>query len=89
MIQTLKQNGALAEAFGYYFNQEGQVVHKMPTVGLRLEDIQRTETVIAVAGGKSKGKAIASFLRFGHEDILITDEGAAQEILRFSETQNE
>jgi central glycolytic genes regulator len=80
-IAALVKDGALAEAFGYYFNRDGQVVHKMPTVGLRLEDIQHTETVIAVAGGASKGKAIAAVLRFGHEDVLITDEAAAKEIL--------
>lgn len=80
-IANLVNDGALAEAFGYYFNRDGQVVHKMPTVGLRLEDIQETETVIAVAGGSSKGKAIAAVLRSGHEDILVTDEAAAKEVL--------
>jgi len=80
-IEALRREEALAEAFGYYFNREGQVVHKMPTVGLRLEDIQRIETVIGVAGGSSKGEAIAAIMRFGHEDILITDEAAAKVIL--------
>lgn len=80
-IDDLKKDGALAEAFGYYFNRDGHVVHKMHTVGLRLEDIQQTETVIAVAGGRSKGEAIRAIMRFGHEDILITDEAAAKVIL--------
>jgi len=80
-IEDLKKDGALAEAFGYYFNRDGDVVHKMHTVGLRLEDIQQTETVIAVAGGRSKGEAIAAIMRFGHEDILVTDEAAAKVIL--------
>src|SRR5690606_20353212 len=64
-IEGLLTEGALAESFGYYFDRFGQVVHKMPTVGLRLEDIQQTELVIAVAGGRSKGEAIASVMRFG------------------------
>jgi central glycolytic genes regulator len=80
-IDDLKKEGALAEAFGYYFNRDGDVVHKMHTVGLRLEDIQETETIIAVAGGRSKGEAIAAIMRFGHEDILVTDEAAAKVIL--------
>ena len=54
----------------------------MPTVGLRLEDLQRTETVIAVAGGKSKGESIAAVLRHGHDDVLVTDEAAAREMLK-------
>jgi central glycolytic genes regulator len=81
-IRSLEEDGALAEAFGYYFDRNGKVVHKMPTVGLRLEDIQQTETVIGVAGGKSKGEALAAVLRFGHEDILVTDEAAAEQIVK-------
>ena len=80
-LEMLKAEGALAEAFGYYFDRNGRVVHKMPTVGLRLEDIQRTEVVIAVAGGKSKGSSIAAVMRFGHTHVLITDEAAALEML--------
>ncbi|RKN75060.1 sugar-binding transcriptional regulator [Paenibacillus ginsengarvi] len=82
-IEELLEQGALAEAFGYYFDRAGQVVHKMPTVGLRLEDIQKTEVVIAVAGGKSKAEAIAAVMKFGHEDVLVTDEAAATELMRY------
>lgn len=80
--RSLEAEGALAEAFGYYFNRQGHVVHRMPTVGLRLEDLQRTEAVIGVAGGKSKGEAIAAVLQYGQEDVLVTDEAAALEIMK-------
>lgn len=83
IIQSLEVEGALAEAFGYYFNRSGQVVNKTPTVGLRLEDIQRKDVVIGVAGGRSKGEAIASILRYGHEDVLITDEAAAKSLIEY------
>ncbi|GIQ68994.1 hypothetical protein DUZ99_16480 [Xylanibacillus composti] len=83
MKESLAREGALAEAFGYYFDHKGHVVHNIPTVGLRLEDIYKTELVIGVAGGKSKGEAIAAVLRFGHEDILVTDEAAAEQILHY------
>jgi len=83
-IDRLRAGGAVAESFGYYFNRAGDVVHRMPTVGLRLEDIQHMETVIAVAGGASKAEAIAAVLRNGHEDVLVIDEGAAQAMLKFS-----
>ncbi|WP_438447119.1 sugar-binding transcriptional regulator [Gorillibacterium sp. sgz5001074] len=80
-IEALQQEGALAEAFGYYFDKNGTVVHKVPTVGLKLEDIQKTEVVIAVAGGRSKGSSIAAVMRFGHNHVLVTDEAAAFEML--------
>lgn len=83
MIQKIKAEGALAEAFGYYFDQHGQVVHQMPTVGLRLDDLQHMDAVIGVAGGKSKGEAIAAILRSGHSNILVIDEAAANEMLQF------
>lgn len=81
-VKELQEQGALAESFGYYFNHEGIVVHKMLTLGLRLEDIMRTETVIGIAGGKSKAKAIHAVLQFGQEDILVIDEAAAEEIVK-------
>ncbi|MFD2670994.1 sugar-binding transcriptional regulator [Marinicrinis sediminis] len=83
-MRQLAKAGSLAEAFGYYFDRDGQVVHNIPTVGLRLEDIMKTEVVIGVAGGRSKGEAIAAVLKFGHEDVLVTDEAAAMEIIRHS-----
>jgi central glycolytic genes regulator len=83
-ISALQEAGALAEAFGYYFDSKGDVVYKMLTLGLQLEDIQDTELVIGVAGGQSKGKAIAAVLKFGHEDILVTDEAAAHEIIKYA-----
>lgn len=84
-IQNLHEHGAVAESFGFYFNEEGNVIHKMLTLGLRLEDIMDTGTVIGVVGGKSKAKAIHAVLQFGHEDILVTDEAAAMEIVAMHE----
>ncbi len=81
IVDAMEAEGALAEAFGYYFDRTGAVVHKMHTVGLRLEDIIQTEVVIGVAGGKSKGEAIAAIMRFGHNDVLVTDEAAALEMV--------
>lgn len=78
----LVKDGALAEAFGYYFDRSGKVVHRMATAGLRLEDIEAAGIVIGIAGGSSKGEAIASVMRFGHDDVLVTDEAAAIEALR-------
>ncbi|SDX88157.1 sugar-binding transcriptional regulator [Paenibacillus sp. CF384] len=80
VVDALKAEGALAESFGYYFDRSGSVVHKMLTAGLRIEDIMDTEVVIAIAGGSSKGEAIAAVMRFGHDDVLVTDEAAALEI---------
>ncbi|WP_223701361.1 sugar-binding transcriptional regulator [Sutcliffiella deserti] len=73
---------AVAEAFGYYFDQSGAVVHKVQTVGMQLADLEKIECVIAVAGGASKAKAIRAYLKKAPHTILITDEGAAKELIR-------
>lgn len=80
-VDLLRARGAVAEAFGYFFDGEGQTVHVMNTVGLRLEDLTRVKTVIAVAGGAAKSAAIRAAARAYRIDALITDEGAARAML--------
>lgn len=89
IIDAMEAEDVLAESFGFYFDRKGAVVHKMQTVGLRLEDIVNTEVVIGVAGGKSKGEAIAAIMRFGHNDVLVTDEAAALEIVALIEQEKD
>ncbi|MDT2044975.1 hypothetical protein CHN50_08600 [Priestia aryabhattai] len=81
-LEKVKKGHAVGEAFGYYFNQKGEVVHKVKTVGIQLDDLKNNKCVIAVAGGSSKAKAIRAFMQQAHHSILITDEGAAKELVR-------
>jgi central glycolytic genes regulator len=82
-LETLKANKAVGEAFGYYFNETGEVVHKVLTVGLQLNDLKNVPNVIAVAGGSSKAKAICAYMQQAPPStILITDEGAAKGLLK-------
>ncbi|HYK71575.1 MAG TPA: sugar-binding domain-containing protein [Pseudoneobacillus sp.] len=81
-MEKLKEEKAVGEAFGYYFNESGEVVHKVLTVGLQLSDLDQIPNVIAVAGGASKAKAIRAYLQKAPSStILITDEGAAKTLL--------
>lgn len=82
MIVHLKEENALSEAFGYYFDEAGEVVHKVRTVGLQLEDLKNVEHVISVAGGESKAQVIASYIKQKKTDILITDEAAARKMIQ-------
>lgn len=79
--EKLINENAVSEAFGYYFNESGNIVHKVRTFGIQLEDLNKLNDVITVAGGKSKAQAINSYLTQGKSDVLITDEAAAKEIL--------
>lgn len=81
IVEKLKREKAVSEAFGYYFNKDGKVVHKVRTIGIQLEDLTDINCVITVAGGKSKAQAIASFMKQKKSNVLITDEAAALEIV--------
>lgn len=84
VMKTIQEGDAVGEAFGYYFNKEGEIVHKVRTVGIQLEDLNHTNCVMAVAGGKSKAEAIDSYFKQGQSNVLITDEGAARTLIKGS-----
>jgi central glycolytic genes regulator len=82
-ILMLKQKNAVAESFGYFFDEEGEVVYKIPRIGLQLKDIKNIPYVFAIAGGKSKAKAIRAYMKNAPKQTwLITDEAAANQILK-------
>lgn len=81
LLEKLDEEKAVAEAFGYYFNQQGEVVHRVRTIGLQLDELQNSDFIMAVAGGSSKSDAIAAFMKHGPKKVLITDEGAARKLL--------
>lgn len=81
-LNKIKNGHAVGEAFGYYFDQNGKIVHNVKTIGIQLDDLNHNKYVIAVAGGSTKAKAIKAFLNQARNSILITDEGAAKELAR-------
>ncbi|MCH1625758.1 sugar-binding transcriptional regulator [Ferdinandcohnia quinoae] len=81
-MKKIIHSNAVAEAFGYYFNEDGSVVHKVKTIGIHLDDLEGIHDVIAVAGGASKAKAIQAYFKQARDTLLITDEGAAKELVK-------
>lgn len=80
-MTSLKKRGAVAEAFGYYFDAEGNPVIAATSVGLDIEHVEHVKSIIAVAGGSRKAEAILAVTRHHRHDLLVTDEGAAVQIL--------
>ncbi|SES69602.1 central glycolytic genes regulator [Salinibacillus kushneri] len=81
-LKRIKEDHGVGEAFGYYFDKSGKIVHKVRTVGLQMEDLQKIKQVIAVAGGTSKADAIESYFKQGRSNVLITDEAAAEKLVK-------
>lgn len=80
LIRHLTEQGAVGEAFGTYFDQEGQIVYQSPTIGLQPQDLQN-KLCIAVAGGSEKALAIRSLAKASIFQVLVTDQGSADAIL--------
>lgn len=80
-IGIIETKGAVSEAFGYYFNREGEIVHEISTIGISLEKFKTMENIIAVAGGDDKSEAIVSICRLNPNLVLVTDENVARNII--------
>ena len=82
LISKLREKGAVAEAFGYYFNEKGEVVHQIATIGIHLEQVKKANHLLAIATGKTKAEAIAAYLKNGlPQTTLVLDEKTADEII--------
>lgn len=80
-IKELEEKGAVAEAFGHYFNIDGEEVWEYKTIGLSLERFKRLESLIGVAGGEEKAQAILSVATLNQEMVLITDEADRKSVV--------
>ncbi|MDN4493115.1 sugar-binding transcriptional regulator [Ureibacillus aquaedulcis] len=83
IIKMLDEKKAVGEAFGYYFDEAGEIIYRINTIGIQLQQVKKSPHIIAVAGGSLKAKAIQAYFKKepAHQTILITDEGAANAIL--------
>lgn len=82
VMTGLVNSNAVGEAFGFYFDAEGNIVHKVKTIGLQLDDLGNKESIFAVAGGESKKGAVKAYLKLAPRNtILFIDEAVAQYLL--------
>lgn len=83
ILSYLRKAKAVGEAFGSFYNREGRILYQVHRIGLQLNDVQHFNHVFAVASGHDKAQAIESYMKIApHQTILITDEGAANVILK-------
>ena len=57
-IDDIINKGAVAEAFGHYFDINGEEIWEYKTIGLSLDKYKSLQNVIGVAGGEDKAEAI-------------------------------
>lgn len=81
LLDRVREEDLVAEAFGYYFDKEGTVKMHTDSAGISLKKIDRIKNVIGIAAGDNKAEAIYAFSKFNKNFILVTDESAARKIL--------
>lgn len=81
VFEKIESENLVAEAFGYFFDLEGNVKMQTNSVGITLEDFKTMENAVGVAAGRSKAEAIYAISKFNNNFILVTDEAAATRIL--------
>lgn len=79
-IEQLKKTGAVAEAFGHYFDIGGKEIWEYKTAGMSLRKFKELDNVIGVAGGEEKAEAIVAVSTINQKMTLITDEAAGRKI---------
>ncbi len=81
-MEELKRLKVKAEAFGCYFDEAGNIVHKTGSIGIRPEDLKNIGLVMSIGGGATKAEPIILVNKGRSNSVIVTDEAAALEILR-------
>ena len=81
MWNEIEKAGAVSEAFGYYFDIDGEIVYETSTVGIKLEQYKKLANIIGIAGGKNKADAILAISKINRNLVLVIDEELAKNVL--------
>lgn len=65
VLDLLKSENAVSEAFGYYFNVYGDIVYKVKTVGLQLEDMMNQSILLQLLEGHRREMQLTLTLNRG------------------------
>jgi central glycolytic genes regulator len=80
-VEEIVSKGAIGEAFGHYFNEKGDIVFKLNTVGIDLQTFKDAKDSIAIFAGTRKADALIAMTNINKNIVLITDEESANRII--------
>jgi deoxyribonucleoside regulator len=83
--REIARRGAIGDFCGYHIDISGalaDIALNQRVIGITLDDLRKIPQVIGVAGGVAKARTILAVLRGSLIDVLVTDDLAAQEVLR-------
>lgn len=79
-MAMLHEAGAVGEISYRFYDKQGKPVEtplNERVIGISLEDLRRTDRVMALGGGESKTQAIDGALKLGVIDVFVTDKFTA------------
>ncbi|MDQ7829094.1 MAG: sugar-binding transcriptional regulator [Armatimonadota bacterium] len=83
-LAALRRRGAVGDVCTRFFTAEGRPAApelEARTVAVTLEELRRLTTVVAVAAGTEKARAIAGAVRGGLVDVVVTDHRTAAAVV--------
>lgn len=85
------ESGAVGDICARYFNIDGEFIKDSyydRIIGIPVEDLKNSKTIIGVASGPEKVNSILGALRTKVIDIFITDEQTAKSVLKANSQEN-
>jgi DNA-binding transcriptional regulator LsrR (DeoR family) len=83
--QELSEQGAVGDICLRFIDRQGKPVRSSlmnRVIGIELAALKKATRVVGVAGGKRKEEAIRAALRGGWINVLVTDRGTAERLLK-------
>ncbi|UUX34206.1 sugar-binding transcriptional regulator [Fundicoccus culcitae] len=81
-IKLLIDGKAVGEAFGIFYNKDGEIILRLPRIGIQMEDLNQFPILMTIVAGSSKADALVAFYKMTHaHGWLICDEGVANTVL--------
>lgn len=81
-INFLIEKKAIGEAFGIFYNRDGEIILRLPRVGIQMEDLSTIPNLMTIVAGSTKAEALIAFYKMTQaHGLLICDEGLAKMVL--------
>lgn len=81
-LDYIIKKGGVGEAFGHFFDKDGEIVFKLNTVAIDLETFKNIKEKIAICSGVNKVDALIALTNINKNIVVVTDEDSANEILK-------
>jgi DNA-binding transcriptional regulator LsrR (DeoR family) len=86
-MTEIRNRGALGDALGRFFDEKGQEImtrFRDRVIGLTIDELRAIPNRLLVAGGQNKYRAIRAALVGKIANILVTDIGTAEWLIKFA-----